>query len=354
MTLQAPDAGDLNEGRLAEELLNHLRSEPGLGSASIVEHPKRLTGGFETLIFSFRLMNVPAELSGPLVVRVFAEPGGVNQARKEAAFQNALSSAGYLAPRVVVPGGERLIGGRAFNVMERVSGHSLMEALFGDIGSAPRIAGLLAQTHADLHAVPRTGVEKALHDAAITLNESTLAGRLRYLQRFVEDTHLSYLEPGVSWMLRNQPVERSERSVCHGDFHPGNVMVDGDRVTGVLDWAGAQLSDPEHDVAVSLVLVAVGAPMLAESVPAAAFEAFAGEYLAAYEKRRPLDPDRLSYYRAYRVLRAFLRGTASRTPGVAQELLPRDNYPWSGDGALHRLADLFQDITGVELPVRVM
>jgi aminoglycoside phosphotransferase (APT) family kinase protein len=123
-------------------------------------------------------------------------------------------------------------------------------------------------------------------------------------------------------------------------------------VTGVLDWAGEQLSDPEHDVAVSLVLVAVGAPMLAANVPAAAFEAFAGEYLAAYEKRRPLDPDRLSYYRAYRVLRAFLRGTASRTPGVAQELLPRDNYPWSAEGALRRLADLFQDITGVELPVR--
>ncbi len=40
------------------------------------------------------------------------------------------------------------------------------------------------------------------------------------------------------------------RTVVHGDFWPGNLLMTGDRVTGVVDWASGQLrGDPLRDVA---------------------------------------------------------------------------------------------------------
>ncbi len=344
MTLQTPEAGEFDGDRVAGELLRHLQAEPGLERAALDGPPVRLMGGFETLIYAFRLTGAPPELSGPLVVRVFAEASGVGQARKEAVFQNAVSSTGYPAPRVVVPGGERMIGGRAFNVMERVSGHSLMEDLLADRAAARPVADQLAQALADLHAVPSGRVADSLR-----AYEATLAGRLRYLQSYVADSALAHLEPGVAWLLENQPSERDVLSVCHGDFHPGNVMVDGGRVTGVLDWPGAQLADPEYDVAVSLVLMVVAAPELVSGVPPEAFEAFALGYLESYSRRRTVDPERVRYYRALRAMRAFLRGTAVRTPSVNPELLPRDGYPWAAEGALRRLAGVIEETTGISV-----
>ncbi len=350
MTLQAPDEGDIST-RVAGDLIDYVRDRPGLGGAVFREPPRRLTGGFETLIYTFRLAEVPSEIDGPLVVRIFPEPGGAGQARREAAYQNAIADTGYPVPRVLLPGGSRTIAGRAFNVMERVAGNSLMEDLFADPMSAPGIADQLAQTLVELHSVPFDGVVNALGRAGISTDGSSPDNNLRHLQTYAADPLLAHLEPGVAWLIKNRPAQRDTPSVCHGDYHPGNVMVDNGRVTGVLDWPGARIAEPEHDVAVSLVLVAVAAPGLATDIPPESFQMFADAFLSAYERRRPLDDARLSYYKANRILRAFLRGSALRTPGVSAELLPRDQYPWAEDGAMRRLVSNFRDITDIDLPL---
>lgn len=40
-----------------------------------------------------------------------------------------------------------------------------------------------------------------------------------------------------------------QRSVIHGDLLAGNVLVDGARLTGVLDWGNSLVGDPLYDVA---------------------------------------------------------------------------------------------------------
>jgi aminoglycoside phosphotransferase (APT) family kinase protein len=351
VTFQTPDAGELDAGRVADELLRLLRTEPGMRSVSFAEPPERLMGGFETLIYAFRLSDAAAHLAGPLVLRLLAEPGGTRQAAKEAVFQNAVAGAGYPAPRVLIAGGQRSIGERAFNVMERVHGHSMMEDLFAGLAAWPEVADLLAQTHADLHAMPSDLIANAIREAGIPPRTVSLAGQLDNLQRYVADDALAHLGPCVAWLFGKRPVERDQLVVCHGDFHPGNVMVDIGKVTGVLDWSGAQLADPEHDIAASLVLVSVAAPELASDVPPEAFEAFALGYLESYSRRRTVDPERVRYYRAYRAIRAFLRGSAARTPGVDPGLLPRDQYPWAAEGVVRRLAGVIQQTTGIAVPL---
>ncbi len=351
MTSQTPDAAEVDAGQVADELLRLLRTQPDMESVSFAEPPRRLMGGFETLIYAFRLSDAATHLAGPLVLRLLAEPGGMIQAGKEAVFQNAVAATGYPAPRVLVAGGERTIGGRAFNVMERVSGHSMMEDLLAVLATGPEVADLLAQTHASLHAVPSDRIATAIEGAGIPLRAVSLAGQLDNLQRYVADDALAHLEPCVTWLLEKRPVERDQLVVCHGDFHPGNVMVDSGKVAGVLDWSGALLADPEYDIAVSLVLVSVAAPELASDVPPEALKAFALGYLESYSRRRRVDPERVRYYRAYRAMRAFLRGTAARTPGVNPGLLPRDQYPWAAEGVVRRLAGVIQETTGIAVPL---
>ncbi len=99
------------------------------------------------------------------------------------------------------------------------------------------------------------------------------------------------------------------------------------------------------------MLVAVNAPELAGDIPPEALQMFAETFLASYTNRSALDPDRLSYYRAYRAIRAFARGSALRTPGVVAGLKPPDQYAWGSDGSMRRLASTFGDITGIELPL---
>jgi aminoglycoside phosphotransferase (APT) family kinase protein len=61
----------------------------------------------------------------------------------------------------------------------------------------------------------------------------------------------------ITWMgpgeeaLKQRLQEQSLRwnALLHLDYHPLNVMFDGDRVTGVLDWANSRAGDPRADLA---------------------------------------------------------------------------------------------------------
>jgi len=55
------------------------------------------------------------------------------------------------------------------------------------------------------------------------------------------------LEWGLRWLELNAP-SGEETVLCHCDFRTGNIMIDGDRVTGILDWEFADCSDPVEDL----------------------------------------------------------------------------------------------------------
>ena len=46
-----------------------------------------------------------------------------------------------------------------------------------------------------------------------------------------------------------------EHKLVHGDFGSNNVLTDGQKITGVLDWDCALYGDPLFDVAGSFFLV---------------------------------------------------------------------------------------------------
>lgn len=69
------------------------------------------------------------------------------------------------------------------------------------------------------------------------------------------------IEPVDPWFAQEQirdalaaawPVPQNNRSVLlHGDYWPGNVLWQGDRLATVIDWEDARLGDPLIDLAIS-------------------------------------------------------------------------------------------------------
>jgi aminoglycoside phosphotransferase (APT) family kinase protein len=56
------------------------------------------------------------------------------------------------------------------------------------------------------------------------------------------------LELALGWLRSHQPVAQ-RITLVHGDYRTGNFLVEGDRITGILDWEMVHLGDPLEDVA---------------------------------------------------------------------------------------------------------
>ncbi len=63
---------------------------------------------------------------------------------------------------------------------------------------------------------------------------------------------LPAIELGLLRLRRDLP-RNGRRSVCHGDFRIGNLLVGAAGLTGVLDWEFAHVGDPREDLAWPLV-----------------------------------------------------------------------------------------------------
>lgn len=56
------------------------------------------------------------------------------------------------------------------------------------------------------------------------------------------------LELGIAWLRAHQPVAQRV-ALVHADYRTGNFLVDGERITGILDWEMVHLGDPMEDIA---------------------------------------------------------------------------------------------------------
>ena len=122
-------------------------------------------------------------------------------------------------------------------------------------------------------------------------------------------------------------------------------MLDHDRVTGVIDWSLATLAEPEFDVGCTRMLVAY-AP-ISGGIASGLLSLFqrlvlARRYLGRYSRLRGVDRDRVSYYEAFRCLRALAwAGENTRVPAGGRR------SPWDAPAVQKRLAQRFRHVSGV-------
>jgi aminoglycoside phosphotransferase (APT) family kinase protein len=322
------------DGDLGRRLLAYLRGRLDEPRLEFSEPPASLSGGFDTRIFAFRLRSAPPAYSCPLILRLLAPHLDPARALREGVIQNTLAEVGYPAPRAVLATADPGPLGGAFLIMERLPGKPLIEARLSEIGR------VLVEMQVRLHALDADVLLRTLarEDLAATVagapaigrDRMTLDGHLAQLQQHVARASLEGLAAGVAWLIERRPPEPGRRVICHGDFHPQNILVSGGAVTGVIDWPNAIVADAAYDVAATKTILSL-APLELSAAPAALRgvvrvmrPVLVGRYLAGYRRHRPIDPAGLRYYEALSCMRQLVRVTDNRLRAGAGPLNPLD------------------------------
>ncbi|MFL5541027.1 MAG: phosphotransferase enzyme family protein [Longimicrobiaceae bacterium] len=211
---------------IGPSLLDELRRRYGLDA----EVAGRLEGGNECDVF------VLASDAGERVARVC--PPWRTVAELEWAYGLAAYAAGAI-PEAVAPlaarDGSRVfaLGGRPVAIFPHVAGRHLDR---DDAAERDEAARLLARLHQVLPAWPGARPRPGNpHQARL------FAGR---------DAILEPADPDLDRFLAARAADPAVRRVpLHGDFYRGNLLVEGGRITGLIDWDDSRVGSLESELA---------------------------------------------------------------------------------------------------------
>ncbi|MDQ4116585.1 MAG: phosphotransferase family protein [Actinomycetota bacterium] len=312
-TTAGPDSGT---GRIAGLLRAFLAARPD--ARGTVEDVRRAGSGRSRDNWLFDLVDDDGYRE-PLILRTDPEGGLIDTDRSvEFAVLRGLEGSGLPTPVarwLDADGGEL---GRPSLIMRRLSGvcdykvlRDASRPLHERLGLARTFCELLAGVHA---------LDWRAGDLGATLTDPGPAAARAELARWSAILRADQLEPQPELeyaiaVLGERAPPSTGTALVHADFKPGNILLDGDRVTALLDWELAHLGDPLED------LGWVTQPLRAgEHTIAGAWEA--DDLVAHYERISGAGVDRaaLAWWVAFSAfktavmqvsgLRAFLDGRA--------------------------------------------
>ena len=242
----------------------------------------------------------------------------------EAAAHSALTRVGFPVPRILLASAEPGLGG-PWLVMERIAGAMLGSNAFempaGVLhfpGLYRNLPGLLAELHLKLHALDPAPMIESLVSIAPEARFSP-AGRLQCARDLVSDGWPEARRVADRLFAMQPSVARAV--ICHGDFHPLNVMVDNGQVSGVLDWGRISIADREYDLAAAwLLLQATVLEMPAAIVPVVKLlkRKMAERFLRFYLRHFPIDLAKLDFYCAQRAFEELVLREEGHTPDMGE------------------------------------
>lgn len=172
------------------------------------------------------------------VLKLFYAGYPKDSVEKELRNAGMVYALGVPAPRCY---GSVTMDGRAGIVYERAAGESLLGVLLRT-GDGDGCARMMAELHRMLLACE-------LPAEAMDTREA-LRREIQWNAKLPEERKAEALE-----RLDRLP---GGRALCHGDFHPDNVLVDGGRAM-VIDWMNLSRGDATFDVAMTWYLLACSA-----------------------------------------------------------------------------------------------
>ena len=279
---------------------------PQLGDDVTVENLHMLTGGASRITYSFEAVSGPDRrrliLRSAPAVDSEDEQAYFASMELEAAAQAAAAEAGAPVPHVLVASDSVAALGNAFLVCDEIAGETIVRRIqrqldASDIPDArPRLLTQCGQALAAIH--------RARADAP-GLDEHDQLEQYRQRVDDMGDTTATF-ELAFRWLAANRP-EPSARTLVHGDFRMGNLIVDtsspgGPTLAAVLDWEVVHLGEIYEDLAWFCIRAwRFGAP----SALAAGGLGSVEEFVAAYEQAGggPVDRAALHWWMVLGTLR---------------------------------------------------
>ena len=221
------------------------------------------------------------ELKDGRVLKLLRAWGPVERVASEVAALEAARSAGLQVPEALE---HVMVNGRPGIVMERLRGTDLLSVMGRKPWLVFRAGRLTGEVHARINAARGPASLPKVKDVA----QEMLAS-------------LGRRDPAVQleWIGRILARLPDGEALCHGDFHPGQVMLsDGECVA--FDWAGAKRGDPLFDYARTRVLLTIGepppgAPLLFRLLAKLGRRLLVSSYARSYERNaaEPVDQARV-------------------------------------------------------------
>lgn len=217
----------------AEDLADDLRAVLG----AEVEDLRRLSGGASRETWRFTAGG------RDLILQRTRAAGGLGAPTMEVedALLAAAADAGVPVPPTVVRAADAGPLGTA-RVTEVVPGEALGPRLVrAERSEAGRseLAAQMGRALAAIHSVP-----VADHPA---LARRDVLEQARAGLDAVGEARPAF-ELALRWLADTRPPDAGPECVVHGDFRVGNLLIDGDRLTAVLDWELAHRGDPLEDL----------------------------------------------------------------------------------------------------------
>ena len=181
---------------------------------------------------------------GAMVVTLYKSTAPNRSPFREAAILAMLEPLGLSAPIVH---SVHQIGDRWGVLMSRVEGPSFAETVAHQVRALPALLNRMAQLQLQVHNRPATQFACLKARLATNIQRASILGELRQ----------SNLLAGLAKMPDGDRL-------CHGDFHPYNIMGPHGREV-LIDWLDASRGEPAADVCRSYVLLRPAAPEMASA-----------------------------------------------------------------------------------------
>ncbi len=237
----------------------------------------RAYGGSDTAIW--RVQRADSDYA----LRVF-RAGEENACEVERVVMRVASAAGLPVPEVHVAGSWR---GRPALLLSWLPGSPILDELRRAPWRAWALGAAFGRAQAAIHALPAP---------------SPLAER--------PNAWIDWLGPTYPELAERLRMDEQRAALLHLDYHPLNVLTDGERVTGVLDWRNALSGDPRADAARTVAILRIDYTGRASPAERAVRGLFERGWRAGYEERAsPLGEMGLFYAWAGAVM---LRDLASK------------------------------------------
>ncbi|HSM65413.1 MAG TPA: phosphotransferase family protein [Ilumatobacteraceae bacterium] len=193
---------------------------------------QRLSGGASRETWRF-------EANGRPLILQRQRSGDVRDMLVEAGVVRAAGRGGAPVPELI--DARRRDDGMAFMVLEAVDGETIARKILRDddfANARPRLVTDFGRALARIHAIDTSNVSGLVH-----------TDQVEYYTGVLDDLGQPHpvLELVRNWLVDHRPPSE-HRSLVHGDFRLGNMIVGPDGLRAVIDWELAHLGDPMEDL----------------------------------------------------------------------------------------------------------
>lgn len=283
--------------------------------------------------------DLPDAFRAPLALRVFGDVGEDATLERERSILDFVAARGYPVPvplAAVASSSEPPNPvGLPWMVLPHVPGDPLLAVVAKAPWFAPARLRELAALQAQLHAIPVAGVPLPTTGALVDRWFAKRGPEIEGVANAQSSAVFDLLRRRADLVRDEEPV------VCHGDFHPLNVLSDhrdGAWHHVVIDWTDAMVGDQHFDVARTLALFRVAAIAARSKAERIGLRVAAPHlvriYRKAYERARPLEDVRLSYWSAAHLLRGWAQITQLHLGAYSLARASSDEIPMSVADAL--------------------